>query len=135
MSFQTSSASKRNWRSIGLWSAQGVVALLFIASGLTKLLLPMPDLTAMMRWPGDYPVAFVRSLAVLDLAGGLGMILPSLTGVLPRLTVITALCCVVLQVLAIAFHVWRGEFSVLGLNLVLLPLCAVVAWGRGQRGS
>ena len=135
MSLQTSSPSKRNWRSIGLWSAQGVVALLFIASGLTKLLLPMPDLTAMMRWPGDYPAAFVRSLAVLDLAGGLGMILPSLTGVRPRLTVIAALCCAVLQVLAIAFHVWRGEFSVLGLNLVLLPLCAVVAWGRGRRDN
>ena len=134
MAPQSTSSSNYHWRAIGLWSAQSVVALLFIASGLTKLLLPMPELTAMMCWPGDYPAVFVRSLAVLDLAGGLGMILPSLTGVLPRLTVIAALCCVALQVLAIAFHVWRGEFAVLGLNLLLLPLCALVAWGRSKDG-
>ena len=125
--------ARLSYRSIGLWSAQVAVALLFVASGLTKLLMPMPELTAMMRWPGDYPAAFVRGLALLDLAGGLGMILPSVTGILPWLTGIAAQCCIVLQLLAIAFHVWRGEFAVLGLNLVLLPLCMLVAWKRGIR--
>lgn len=121
--------------SIAVWSAQTVAALLFVASGLTKLLLPMPELAAMMRWPGEFPPIFVRSLAVLDLAGGLGMLLPSLTRIMPWLTVVAALCCVALQVLAIAFHLWRGEFAVLGLNFVLLPLCVVVVWGRWTRGS
>ena len=117
----------------GLWIAQGLLALVFIASGLTKLLLPITELAAMMKWPGDHPVTFVRFIALVDLAGGLGILLPSLTRIRPRLAVLAAFCCTVLQVLAIGFHAMRGEFAVLPLNLVLLPLCMFVLWGRARR--
>jgi hypothetical protein len=40
---------------------------------------------------------------------------------------------VVLQLLAMAFHVSRGEIPVLPLNLVLLTLSAFVLWGRATR--
>jgi uncharacterized membrane protein YphA (DoxX/SURF4 family) len=119
--------------SAGVWLAQILVSLVFIASGLTKLLTPMPELAAMMRWPGEYPEPFVRFLALVDLAGGLGILLPSLIPFRPRLTVLASLCCIVLQILAIGFHASRGEFAVLPLNLVLLPLCVFVLWGRGRR--
>ena len=116
-----------------LWLAQSLVALVFVASGLAKLFMPMPELTAMMRWPGEYPAAFVRGIGVIDLAGGLGILLPSALRIRPRLTVLAALGCVVLQGLAIGFHASRGEWTVLPLNLVLLPLCVFVLWGRGKR--
>ncbi|TWI44391.1 DoxX-like protein [Pseudoduganella flava] len=116
-----------------LWFAQFFVAFVFLASGLSKLFLPIPELAAMMTWPGQYPVAFVRSIGLVDMAGGIGIVLPSLTRIRPWLTVLAALCCVVLQMLAIAFHASRGEFSVLPLNFLLLPLCAFVLWGRGKR--
>ena len=129
----TAPASPRKYLSAAVWAAQGLVALVFMASGLTKLLLPIPELAAMMKWPADYPAAFVRFIAWVDLAGGTGILLPSLTRMLPRLAVLAALCCTVLQVLAIGFHATRGEFAVLPLNLVLLPLCVFVLWGRGWR--
>lgn len=119
--------------SAGLWLAQIFVVVVFIASGLAKLFTPLPELAAMMTWPGEYPVAFVRFIGLVDLTGGLGLLLPSLTRIRPRLSVLAAFCCVVLQILAIGFHASRGEFAVLPLNFVLLPLCVLVLWGRGRR--
>lgn len=116
-----------------LWFAQVAVSLVFAASGLCKLFMPIADLTAMMTWPGDYPLAFVRGIGLVDLAGAAGVLLPSLTRIRPQLAVLAAGGCVLLQILAIGFHVSRGEFSVLPLNLVLLPLCILVLWGRGKR--
>ncbi|SFD72040.1 DoxX family protein [Paracidovorax konjaci] len=118
---------------IALWAAQCLVALAFCASGFMKLTTPIPELSAMMPWAGQYPVAFVRTIGLIDLAGGLGILLPALVRILPRLTVWAALGCTVLQVFAIAFHLSRGEAMVLPLNLVLLPLCAFVLWGRARQ--
>ncbi len=126
-------ATSHKFLTMGLWVAQVLVALVFIASGLTKLLTSIPELSRMMVWPGELPVAFVRFIALVDLAGGLGILLPSLTRIRPRLTVWAALGCVVLQLLAIAFHASRGELMVLPLNLVLLPLAIFVLWGRAKR--
>ncbi|MGV7209663.1 DoxX family protein [Oxalobacteraceae bacterium A2-2] len=124
---------RSRYLSAGLWFAQFAVATVFAASGLCKLLMPIADLSAMMTWPGDYPLPFVRAIGVVDLLGAAGMLLPSLTRIRPRLTVLAAACCVLLQALAIGFHASRGEFSVLPLNLVLLPLCVLVLWGRATR--
>ncbi len=117
---------------IGLWVAQAAIAALFCFAGFTKLTTPIADLSAMMPWTGDVPAAFVRFIALVDLAGGIGVLLPALTGIQPRLTTLAALGCIVLQVLAVAFHVSRGEFSVLPLNAVLLACAAFVFWGRSR---
>jgi hypothetical protein len=87
----------------------------------------------MMPWTGDHSELFVRFIGFVDLAGGLGLLLPSLTRILPRLSVLAALCCVVLQVFAIVFHVSRGEAPVLGLNIVMLSLSLFVLWGRARK--
>lgn len=117
----------------GLWAAQAIAGLIFIAAGLTKLTTPIPELAKMIPWTGELAEHFVRAIGLIDLAGGLGLILPAFTRIQPRLTVLAALGCVVLQVLAFGFHVTRGEFDVLPLNVVLLSLSAFVLWGRGKR--
>jgi uncharacterized membrane protein YphA (DoxX/SURF4 family) len=127
------SSSVNRYLFVGLWLAQIIVALVFAASGLTKVFIPIAELTRMMTWPGDYPLAFVRTLGLVDLLGAVGMLLPSLTRVYPQLAVLAAGCCTLLQILAIGFHASRGEFSVLPLNLALLPMCILVLWGRGKR--
>jgi len=118
---------------IGLWAAQGLLFFVFTSAGLVKLLTPIPQLAAMMPWAGQYSEAFVRSIGLIDLAGGLGILLPALTRILPRLTVLAALGCTVLQVFALIFHVSRGEAEVTPLNLVLLTLSVFVLWGRGRK--
>ncbi|TWI69311.1 DoxX-like protein [Pseudoduganella lurida] len=126
-------STDHRYLSAGLWLAQAAVALVFAMSGLIKLFMPMAELTAMMTWPGDYPAPSVRTIGVVDLLGAVGVLLPSLTRIRPQLAVVAAGCCALLQILAIGFHASRGEFSVLPLNLVLLPLCVLVLWGRGKR--
>jgi len=118
---------------VALWTAQILLAAAFCMSGFMKLATPIAELGAMMPWAGQAPVGFVRFIGLVDLAGGIGILLPALTRIQPRLTVLAALGCVVLQVLAFGFHAYRGEFSVLPVNLILLALSAFVLWGRGKK--
>lgn len=118
---------------VSLWIAQALVFAAFCGAGFVKTMTPIPELAGMMPWTGQYSTAFVRFIGLVDLAGGLGILLPALTRIKPGLTVLAALGGSTLQVLAIAFHASRGEFAVLPLNFVLLPLCLFVLWGRGKR--
>ncbi|WGD29651.1 DoxX family protein [Ancylobacter sp. WKF20] len=113
-----------------IWLAQLAVAGLFCMSGVMKISTPIPELSAMMPWTGQLPATFVRIIGLIDLAGGIGILLPALTRIKPQLTVAAALGCVVLQALAFCFHAMRGEFAVLPLNVVLFALSAFVLWGR-----
>lgn len=117
----------------GLWIAQVLVFVAFSGIGLMKLLTPIPELAVTVHWAAEYPVAFVRAIGLIDLAGGLGILLPALTRIKPSLTVAAALGCTVLQVFAIVFHFWRGEAALTSLNFVLLPLAVFVLWGRARK--
>ena len=118
---------------IGLWIAQGLIFFVFTSAGRVKLLMPIPQLAAMMPWVGEHSEAFVRVIGLIDLAGGLGILLPAATRIVPGLTVLASLGCAVLQVIAFAFHVSRGEAEVTPLNVVLLALSLFVLWGRGRK--
>lgn len=116
-----------------LWLAQAAVAVVFVGAGLFKLSAPIAELAAAMPWAGAVPPTMVRLIGAIDLAGGLGILLPALTRILPHLTVWAALGCAVLQALAMAFHAARGEWSVLPLNVGLLAAVLWVWWGRRRR--
>lgn len=118
---------------ISLWVAQGLVFFVFVSAGVVKLLTPIPQLAAMMPWTGEHSETFVRVIGLIDLAGGIGILLPALTRIMPGLTVLAALGCTVLQVFAVVFHVSRGEAAVTPLNFVLLALAAFVLWGRASK--
>lgn len=113
-----------------LWVAAAILGCLHIMAGAMKATRPIPVLAQMMKWPGDFPAPFVRFIGTVDLLGGLGVVLPLATGVLVWLSPIAALCLVLLQLLAIGFHLKRGELQVLPMNVVLLLLAVFVAWGR-----
>lgn len=118
---------------ISIWIAQVLGAALFILPGLMKTTMPIPELAAIMPWAGEYSGAFVRFVGLVDIAGGLGLLLPSLTRIMPRLTVIAAAACVLLQVIAIGFHAMRGEFEALPVNLIYIALALFVLWGRSRK--
>lgn len=124
--------STGKWLRASIWLAQLIVAGLFCMAGATKISTPIPELSAMMPWTGDLPAAFVRVIGLIDLAGGIGILLPALTRIQPRLTVAAAVGCVVLQAMAFGFDAMRGEFAMLPLNVVLFALAAFVLWGRGK---
>jgi hypothetical protein len=118
---------------VGLWTAQVLVFALFTFSGVMKTFTPIKELAQMMPWAGEYSVGFVRTIGLIDLAGGIGILLPSLTRIMPRLTVLAALGCATLQVFAFAFHISRGEGAVTPLNILMLALSLFVLWGRNNK--
>lgn len=118
---------------IGLWIAQVLIFAAFTLFGYMKFFTPIDQLAAMWVWPGDVPPWFLRLMGLIDIAGGIGILLPALTRILPRLTVLAALGCVLLQIAAIIFHTSRGELPALPLNAILLPICLFILWGRGKK--
>jgi hypothetical protein len=117
----------------GLCAAQILLAAAFGFFGLLKATQPVAALAPIMHWVTPRNILFVHTLGVLEMLGAVGVILPWLTQIMPRLTVAAALCFVVVQVLAIAFHASRGETATtIPLNLVLLGLAAFVFRGRGK---
>jgi putative oxidoreductase len=112
-----------------LWAAAGLLAVLYMMAGFMKASQPIDRLAGQMKWPADYP-RLTRFVGVSEVLGALGLVLPLATSVLAWLTPLAALCLVLVQVLAIGFHVVRKEPQILPANLVLLALAAFVAWGR-----
>ena len=130
MSMTAAAPQSKGALNIGLWAAQGLLAVFYGAVGSMKLTQPIAALADAMKWPAVMPELFVRFVGLAELSGALGLILPMLTGILPRLTPLAAAGLSLLQVCAIAFHVSRGEFQVLPMNAVLLALPLFVVWGR-----
>lgn len=125
-------ASPGRTLNLALWAAQLTIALSFCIAAAMKIFMPIPTLAAIWPWAGELPSAAVRALGLIDFLGGVGILLPSLTRIKPRLSLTAAWCCIALQCCAMVFHATRAEFAALPVNLVLLALCALVVWGRDQ---
>ncbi len=72
---------------IVLWIAQLLLAAAYGFFGLMKATQPLDQLAQMMTWIPDFTPAFVRTLGVVEMLGAVGLILPALTRIQPRLTV------------------------------------------------
>jgi uncharacterized membrane protein YphA (DoxX/SURF4 family) len=119
---------------IGLWVAQGFLAFAFIAVGSMKLF-SYDKMKVQSEREGKPPLS--RGLAGFigscEVAGGLGVVLPMLTGVLPQLTPIAATALALVMVLAVWHHVLRKDS--LGKSIpatVLFGVAIFVAYGRGR---
>lgn len=115
-----------------VWIAQGILAAFYIWAGILKMFVPMAELPETIPWTGDYSEGFVRFTGFIDLLAGAGILLPDLMRIWPWVTILAALGSAVLQVLAIIFHIWRGEFAVLAINFTALILSCYILWGWGR---
>jgi len=115
---------------VSLWIGQILLALMFTYAGLAKLFQPIDQLSQMLPWATEYPELFVRLVGAADLLGGLGVLLPTLLRIKPKLASLAALGILAIMVLALGFHVLREEYQALGMNVFLGILAAFVAWGR-----
>lgn len=115
---------------IGLWVAQGLLAFAFTGSGLMKLMTPHDVLAAQMPWAADAPSFLPLFIGASEVAGAIGLILPSALRIQPRLTPLAAALLAVVMVLAAGTHAMYGEYPMMVPNFVLGGLAAFVAWGR-----
>jgi DoxX-like family len=112
-----------------LWIVQGLLTLLFLFTGGTKLILPIEVLTEQTPLPG----LFVRFLGVAEVLGAIGLILPGLVRIWPVLTPLAASGLVIIMIGATVLTL-VGVVPV-GAAMALIPLVvgllsAFVAYGR-----
>ncbi len=115
---------------VGLWVVQGLLAFAFTGAGMTKLTTPHEALVVQMPWAADAPAWLPLFIGAAEVAGALGLILPSALRIQPKLTPLAAGLLAVVMVLAAGTHLMRGEMFMLMPNAVLGGLAAFVAWGR-----
>ncbi|MEL4319893.1 DoxX family protein [Leifsonia sp. YIM 134122] len=117
---------------IALWVATGLLAVVFLVAGSTKLFIPYEKLAKApgAGWVNDFHPLFVKSLGVLELLGAIGLILPAVLGVAPMLVPVAAVGLGVIMAGAAVVEFRRHEPKHALLNLFYLALCVFVAWGR-----
>jgi uncharacterized membrane protein YphA (DoxX/SURF4 family) len=114
---------------IVLWVLQIVFGLFFLFVGVMHFVLP-PNLPAMMSWMYELPSGLHEVSGILEILGGLGLILPGLFRTQTRLTPLAALGLVFVMVGAAVWHITRGEAQNVVQNLVIAALLGFVAYGR-----
>ncbi len=117
---------------ITLWIVQVLLAFVFVASGYMKLF-AFAHYAAMAPEMADHR-ALVSFIGICEVAGAVGLILPTLTGIMPVLTNWAAVGLGTIMMLATAFHVSRGELSHALITVILLVLAMFVACGRSFGG-
>ena len=111
-----------------LWVIQGLLALLFLFAGGMKLILPVEEMTKQM--PVPLPGLFLRFIAVAEVLGALGLILPGLLRIRLVLTPLAAAGLVIIMIGATMVTLAGGAVGPALLPLVVGLLAAFVAYGR-----
>ncbi len=117
---------------ITVWVAQALLSLTLIWAGYAKLFQPFEETAKMLPWALENP-GLVTLTGIVDLLGGLGIILPAALRIQPKLTVLAAYGIIALMIVASIFHVTRGESSLIGMNIFFLVLAVFVVWGRTKK--
>jgi len=113
-----------------LWVLQVVLGLAFVASGVVKIARDRAQLHEQMPYVEDLSDGQFRTIGILEIAGGVGLVLPAATGIAPVLTPLAAVGLAVVMLGAALLHVRRNEPQGIVVTTLLLVGVAVVAWGR-----
>ena len=113
---------------IALWTIQGLLAALFLVTGGMKLVMPIASLTRDVPVPG----LFIRFIGVLEVLGGLGLVLPGLLHLRPVLTPLAALGLVIIMSGALGVSLTTGHADTAAIPVVVGMLLAIVVVVRGM---
>jgi uncharacterized membrane protein len=112
-----------------LWILQILLAVYFGLTGVLHFVVP-PGLPAPMAWMYELPSGLHAMSGTAEILAAIGLIIPSLTRIAPRLTPLAALGLVLVMAGAIVWHLGRGESASIVMNMTLAVLAAFVAYGR-----
>ena len=121
---------------IAIWVVQVVLAFVFLMVGGMKLAMSRQALvqvlgTSRIAYIEDFSDVQVRLIGLAEVLGAVGLVLPSVTGILPILTPVAATGLAIIQIGAFFTHLRRGnEGQMIAANIVLLALLSLGAWGR-----
>ena len=109
-----------------LWTAQVVLAALFVFAGVFKLITPTATLEAQAHMSG----AFIKFIGVCETLGAIGLIVPWLTKIRTELTPIAAAGLVIIMIGAVTVSLIQGVGVAAAFPGVVGVLAFYVARGR-----
>jgi uncharacterized membrane protein len=113
-----------------LWILQVLFGLYFLAVGVMHFIVP-EGLPELMGWMYELPDSLHVIAGIAEIAGGLGLILPAVTGIQPGLVPWAALGLAVVMIGAAIWHAGRGgETTQIGLNVINAAILLFIAYGR-----
>ena len=112
-----------------LWVLQVLLALAFLAHGL-MLLFPPPSIAPLLIQ--SFPRWFWVFLGAAEVVAAIGLTLPGITRIQPRLVSWAAAGVMVVMISATVFHLMRGEISSAITTIVLLVMATYVAYMRAR---
>lgn len=115
---------------IALWVVAGVIAVGFIAGGIVKLTMLHEKYAAKLHWPQDFTPSNVKFMGIIEVVGGLGLVLPALLGIAPGLVPVAASGMALYMAGAVTERIRRAEYAELLGDLLFLGGMLFVAWGR-----
>ena len=118
-----------------LWTVQILWGVFFSFTGFGKILCVNQAVWNLMLprvpWFSAVPQGLFVFIGVCEFLGGVGLILPAMIGVKPKLTPLAAFGLTLVMILAAVFHIVRGEYNFfLPFNLVAGAGAAFIAYGR-----
>jgi uncharacterized membrane protein YphA (DoxX/SURF4 family) len=114
-----------------LWVLAGVLAFVFLGSGVMKLVTPMDKIAERgADWVEKVPAWQVRLLGTLEVLGAVGLILPAVLDIAPVFVPLAALGVVVVMIGALIVHGLGREWPGVAMCVVLLAAAVLVVWGR-----
>lgn len=111
---------------IALWIIQALLAALFLFAGGMKLITPIEEMTKQIAMPGW----FLRFIGVAEVLGAIGLILPWLLRIRPKLTPLAAAGLTIIMIGATELTVRMGDIPTALFPLATGMLSAFVAYGR-----
>ncbi|MCR6110061.1 DoxX family protein [Bacillus sp. A301a_S52] len=81
---------------------------------------------ASWQWVNDIPSELVFVIGIIEIIGAIGLILPQAIKVYPQLLILAVLGLSVVALSSRIFHIIRGEFVDIIVNIIFLTLCLIV---------
>jgi putative oxidoreductase len=112
---------------------QALLGLLLTVGGLLKLTLPYAKYTNMpgVAWSKEFKPEHIRLIGVLEMSGGVGLIVPLFLHSLTMLTPLAAVGIALYMSGAMATHLRRSEYPhMVGILMFFLGPALFVAYGK-----
>ncbi|ASW76247.1 DoxX family protein [Chryseobacterium piperi] len=118
--------------SISLWIAQIFLSVSLFWASAMKLFQPIDQLAEMWPWTAKNRELVIFT-GIIDVLAAIGLLLPNIISPRTKLTTYTAYGIIILMISASLFHIFRGETSQIGINILFLFIALYITWGKKKQ--